>query len=235
MIKILICGIGNRIDPGEGKIVLFTVAIENETENAENAIWEIVECLVSDPHTQEIPCIMNEGEISVIHCDSLQSITPTYFNIGDVIIGTVGISDRSLWLMNDYGLDWHAHFQVEGCAVIDQPTLIVKGESYQAVAVYCSPQNEGPCEGVITISNFCGPYCVFVRCNGIVPSGTKGDVNNDGNINVLDVVRAIHLKLNNLAIQPEAWAADCNENMKIDIADILCIINVMLDRGTCPP
>lgn len=64
---------------------------------------------------------------------------------------------------------------------------------------------------------------------------TAGDVNQDGTINVLDVLSTINIILN--VIQPtpgQEWAADCNGDETVNILDALGIVNVVLGIGTCP-
>ena len=231
-IRIIMVGKNNAIEPGKGRIILFTVDIADYPQKNN---WEITECIARDPYAQQISCIANETYIEVTYCDSWQYISSSEFDIDDVLIGMAGTSEQALILDNSYIMDWNVNMEVEGCVIVDQLTLVVKGYTSRKVDFYCCPQKEGLCEGIITISNFCGPYYAFVQCNGVVPSGTKGDVNNDSKINILDVIKAINLKINNLDFRPEAWAADCNGDGKIDIIDILGIVNVILNIGTCPP
>ena len=66
--------------------------------------------------------------------------------------------------------------------------------------------------------------------------GTRGDVNGDDNINVLDVVVIInHI----LGVQPLSeemiWLADCNADDSINVLDALGIVNVILGIGECEP
>lgn len=57
----------------------------------------------------------------------------------------------------------------------------------------------------------------------------KGDVNGDGNINILDVVLTISFILETSAPTPEQfWAADMNEDSNIDILDVLEIVIIIL-------
>lgn len=64
-----------------------------------------------------------------------------------------------------------------------------------------------------------------------------GDVNGDGEINILDVVRVVNIILE---IDPpptdyEWRAADCNGDENVDVLDVVGIVNVILDIGTCSP
>lgn len=66
----------------------------------------------------------------------------------------------------------------------------------------------------------------------------RGDVNQNGTINNLDVYDAA-LMIIWPAIQINypcrRWAADCNGNNLVNVLDVLGIVNVVLDIGTCPP
>ncbi|MFQ6092514.1 MAG: dockerin type I domain-containing protein, partial [bacterium] len=65
----------------------------------------------------------------------------------------------------------------------------------------------------------------------------RGDVNGDGAINVLDVIRTVNIILE---IEPPAtecgrWAADCNGDGGVNVLDVVGIVNVILGTGTCNP
>ena len=64
----------------------------------------------------------------------------------------------------------------------------------------------------------------------------RGDVNGDGNINVLDVMATINHILD---VQPleglELDCADCNDDGVVNILDALGIVNVILGIGECAP
>jgi len=63
--------------------------------------------------------------------------------------------------------------------------------------------------------------------------GTKGDLNQDGVVDVTDVVREINIILGRPpAPTPyEQWAGDMNNDGVIDVTDVVAIINVILGRG----
>ncbi len=63
-----------------------------------------------------------------------------------------------------------------------------------------------------------------------IVQGTKGDVNFDGAVNVLGVVRVVNiiLTLPPTPTEYELWAGDCNEDGRIDILDAICIVNMIL-------
>ena len=65
---------------------------------------------------------------------------------------------------------------------------------------------------------------------------TKGDINQDDEINVLDVLQAVNIILNVIESTPfQFWAADCNDDEIVNILDVVGIVNVVLGVGTCPP
>ena len=66
---------------------------------------------------------------------------------------------------------------------------------------------------------------------------TKGDVNTDGEIDILDVIKTITIIL---GVDPaptddELWASDCNGDEYVDILDVVGIVNVILGLGSCSP
>ena len=66
--------------------------------------------------------------------------------------------------------------------------------------------------------------------------GLKGDINGDGQINIIDVVTLVNVILNNYDLTPnEHWTADCNGDGSVDILDALGIVNVILGIGECEP
>ncbi|MFQ6093590.1 MAG: dockerin type I domain-containing protein, partial [bacterium] len=57
----------------------------------------------------------------------------------------------------------------------------------------------------------------------------KGDVNGDGEVNVLDVVMTVNIILELYEPTPEeACAADCTEDGEIDVLDVVCIVDLIL-------
>ncbi|MFQ6092281.1 MAG: M6 family metalloprotease domain-containing protein [bacterium] len=57
----------------------------------------------------------------------------------------------------------------------------------------------------------------------------KGDVNNDGEINVMDVVIAVNIILGLLDPHPsDRWAADYDDNGSVNVLDLVKIVNVIL-------
>ena len=68
-------------------------------------------------------------------------------------------------------------------------------------------------------------------------AGSKGDINDDGSIDILDVTRSVNIIL---GISPspseyELWAADFNSDLSIDVLDVTNEVNVILGRINQPP
>ena len=60
--------------------------------------------------------------------------------------------------------------------------------------------------------------------------GIAADVNNDGLINILDVIQTVNIILgaNPTPTDYELWAADMNQDGNIDILDVVLIVNTIL-------
>ena len=64
-----------------------------------------------------------------------------------------------------------------------------------------------------------------------LPPGAKGDVNRDDNVDVLDVLRVVHIILK-LPLSPteyELWASDFNSDGEVNILDVVGIVNKILN------
>lgn len=65
-----------------------------------------------------------------------------------------------------------------------------------------------------------------------VAARAKGDVNGDGTVDVLDVVKAVNFALGRTTpTEEERYAADVNEDGVIDILDVVRIVNIALGRA----
>ncbi len=60
-----------------------------------------------------------------------------------------------------------------------------------------------------------------------------GDANNDGTVNIQDIIRVINIILENdpSPTEYEMWAADVNADTQINIQDVIVIVNVILDTN----
>ena len=78
-------------------------------------------------------------------------------------------------------------------------------------------------------STYIGPISAnqsirIVEDIGIV--GSKGDINNDGTVNVIDVVEIVYIILDNEQLSAEQlWAVDMNYSSDINVIDITMLIN----------
>ncbi|UCE17269.1 MAG: T9SS type A sorting domain-containing protein [Gemmatimonadota bacterium] len=73
-----------------------------------------------------------------------------------------------------------------------------------------------------------------IRWLTYVPVNT--DVNQDGAVNILDVLATVNIILGNLIPSPtQEEAADCTANGIVDIIDVVGIVNLVLGTNTCPP
>ena len=73
--------------------------------------------------------------------------------------------------------------------------------------------------------------------DGSVLIGTRGDVNLDCMVNVIDVVLAVRIALQMMP-EPtdcEVWAADCDRDGEIDVQDVRGIVNTIIGIGECEP
>jgi hypothetical protein len=71
------------------------------------------------------------------------------------------------------------------------------------------------------------------ECQGPIE---RGDVNGDGNVNVLDVLAVInHILGIQLLDEDDLWYADCNDDGQINILDALGVVNMILGIGECEP
>lgn len=72
---------------------------------------------------------------------------------------------------------------------------------------------------------------VLDELTGGSSEGISGDLNNDGVINILDVIQAVNIILgaNPTPTDYELWASDMNQDGNIDILDIVLIVNTILD------
>jgi hypothetical protein len=61
----------------------------------------------------------------------------------------------------------------------------------------------------------------------------RGDVDGNGEINVLDVLRAVNiiLRIDPPPTEDELWAADYNGDGAIDILDVVGIVHIILGTG----
>ncbi|UCE17318.1 MAG: hypothetical protein JSV84_10480 [Gemmatimonadota bacterium] len=68
-----------------------------------------------------------------------------------------------------------------------------------------------------------------------ISEGRKGDVDGNGDVDVLDVLSVVNHILGTVPItDPDAlWRADCNDDDQVNVLDALGIVNVILGSGEC--
>lgn len=65
-----------------------------------------------------------------------------------------------------------------------------------------------------------------------IDSNILGDLNMDGNIDVLDIVSLVNFILEtDIPNDYESWAGDMNSDGNLDVLDIVTIVNIILDEG----
>jgi len=76
-------------------------------------------------------------------------------------------------------------------------------------------------------------FCLILFAN---PREQLGDVNNDGDINVLDIVRVVNIILENdpLPTDYELWAGDVNVDESVNVQDVVIIVTIILQTFDCP-
>ena len=80
----------------------------------------------------------------------------------------------------------------------------------------------------IIISDSLGVPLVGEGFGGTISAGVKGDINSDGEIDILDVVKAINFSIHlETPTANELWAADMNEDGYVNILDTVQIINLV--------
>ncbi|UCE18832.1 MAG: hypothetical protein JSV84_00305, partial [Gemmatimonadota bacterium] len=76
-------------------------------------------------------------------------------------------------------------------------------------------------------------------CGGGVSGGgggDRGDVNGDGTFNILDVLLAVRHILGIEHLEDDGLClADCNDDGRIDVYDVMGIVDVILGTGECAP
>jgi len=99
------------------------------------------------------------------------------------------------------------------------------GESREWISVL--PDSSGAFTFEINGSYETPWYAVRVTRQG--QPGRKGDVNNDGLINIVDVILSVNHILEISLLPPgQIWAADVNEDGEIDIVDVMGIVLIIL-------
>ena len=75
----------------------------------------------------------------------------------------------------------------------------------------------------------------LIESLGDTPIWIRGDVDMNQKSDILDVVLVIGYILGTELNACQIWTADCNGDNRVDILDVLGIVNVILETGTCTP
>ncbi|UCE18621.1 MAG: serine hydrolase [Gemmatimonadota bacterium] len=87
-----------------------------------------------------------------------------------------------------------------------------------------------------TLTDESGDTLAVESLNGMISVGLKGDVNADGQINIVDALIAVNILLEIMVpTDYEGWAADCNGDGQANVLDVVGIVNVILGLGECVP
>ncbi len=107
----------------------------------------------------------------------------------------------------------------------EDPVVIVTLQaSASAGKAYISLENQKVNGPSATYTDWYNSYAMITVENG----GSRGDVNNDGNVNISDVTALINYLLSNNATGLNLDAANCNQDNTINISDVTTLINFLL-------
>ena len=109
------------------------------------------------------------------------------------------------------------------------------GNNIPLVDLYLSMDNDAVLGDIvdmnfsnIVISDSLGNPLVGEGVGGSISAGIKGDINSDGEIDILDIVKAINFSIHlEIPSANELWASDMNGDGYINILDVVQIINLV--------
>ena len=107
--------------------------------------------------------------------------------------------------------------------------LYFANDPFCASDPWCQDAGDRVIDLVENLSGLYGQFDFIMdsSSNGIIP----GDVNLDGNINVLDIVRIVGIILDDYQANDfEMYAADVNGDNAIDVIDIVSTVSIILGR-----
>lgn len=150
------------------------------------------------------------GSIMVgdVHAVKVRVVSPA--PDGSIYAGFEAGPDSVVYRSSDGGVSWHSTGYLPGARTVQALLLARDGYLYAGT---------GPNGDV---------FKKYV--------GRKGDVNGDGEINVLDLIIAVNIILEDSCADMEGYqcrAADCNQDGLISILDVVGIVKVILGIGSC--
>jgi hypothetical protein len=128
----------------------------------------------------------------------------------------------------------------EGRVTVSGPGIIDSGEGAIVVWNFDILPETAPGESAFVYLSDASLQDVKVQpvdvglVSGRFQFGTKGEVNGDGAVNVLDLLTVVNIILEtHVPTEYQVWAADCNGDGLINVLDVLGIVRVILGLGPC--
>lgn len=118
-----------------------------------------------------------------------------------------------------------------------------------AISVHISAEDSWEVPQIFPLSNDAGNHPTIMDCyaffepnitssmpvdnfppNSILDeqTGEKGDLNGDGALNVLDIVRLVNIILGDSPTEYESWSGDLNDDGALNVLDIVQLVNLIL-------
>ena len=134
-------------------------------------------------------------------------------------------------MSGNYGGNWNV-MQQEGPhslllgdeAVLDFQTALNGGTNWWGIGFLGENDGEMPDGSIGGFNDFNPPYIVVQY-----ETGEPGDLNQDGEMNILDIMMIVGIILHNSdPTNYQLWAGDLNQDGEVNIMDILQIINCLI-------
>ena len=162
------------------------------------------------------------------------------FTFPPVAVGECGTLNFAFCNNDTVSLNLHsATFECEAFQILhpEFPVTLDPSDCVDISVEFCPPAT-GTYSCLITLnSDIPGDVIQYIDLHawGCAGVGELGDVNGDGDIDVMDVLVVVNYILGKVSLE-DAWClADCNLDGFIDILDAVGLVNVILEIGTCPP
>lgn len=139
-------------------------------------------------------------------------------SIQDVYAQRLNESGATQWTANGVSVIQYAQKQID-------PHIANDGEG-GAFIVWEDMRSKGKAD----------THDIYAQRVSAASSQMRGDVTNDGNINVLDILATLNHILGIIPLDENGqWRADCTGDEQLNVLDALGIANVILGIGTCAP